>query len=146
MHRTETNSLNKPFSLRVRIKAETTSTDAGGDLPAVEVVSSDGPDIASTEETAPEDSEGSSSTEDGSATVQTSSSNEVAAFEDSEGSSRSEADSATVQSSSSVKSAGTKKPAEPVTEKTKKSEGSMVGKINNLVTTDLGAWAAFFCH
>ncbi|KAJ6587825.1 P-loop containing nucleoside triphosphate hydrolase protein [Mycena sp. CBHHK59/15] len=55
------------------------------------------------------------------------------------GGSQSEDESATVQaSSSSVKSTRGKEPAKPVTEEKKKSEGNLVGRINNLVTTDLG--------
>jgi hypothetical protein len=52
--------------------------------------------------------------------------------------------SRTVQAStSSIKSVGAKEPTKPVKVERKKPEGSMVGKINNLVTTDLGTAFSF---
>ncbi|KAJ6594858.1 P-loop containing nucleoside triphosphate hydrolase protein [Mycena capillaripes] len=96
-------------NLRIRVKAETTA--AKEDSPAVDRPPSTipaGSDADSTDQTVTP--------------------------ENGESSSRSETDSATVQaSSSSIKSTTTKQP-----EPAKKSEGSLVGKINNLVTTDLG--------
>lgn len=58
----------------------------------------------------------------------------------SQSSSGSEDDSGTVQASTaSIKSAAGKEPAKSIKDEGKKPEGSLVGKINNLVTTDLGA-------
>jgi hypothetical protein len=58
------------------------------------------------------------------------------------GESSSSAETATLQaSSSSIKSAGSKdakQPPKPAKDDAKKSQGSLTGKINNLVTTDLG--------
>ncbi|KAF7364934.1 Multidrug resistance-associated ABC transporter protein [Mycena venus] len=98
--------------LRIRMKAETTAAkDAEGDVPAV-----DGPPPA------PRAGSDAGSTD------------ETVTMENGEGSPRSEDDSATVQaSSSSIKSTASKQPPKPT-----KQEGSLVGKINNLVTTDLG--------
>ncbi|KAJ6555137.1 hypothetical protein DFH09DRAFT_573964 [Mycena vulgaris] len=107
-------------SLRIRMKAETTAAkeSTGTPSPAVEAAASvtrEGSDGESTAET------------------------ETATLENGESSSRSEEESATVQASTSIiKSAGTKEPGTPVKEEAKKAEGSLVGKINNLVTTDLG--------
>ncbi|KAF7364891.1 Multidrug resistance-associated ABC transporter protein [Mycena venus] len=100
------------------INAETTAAkDADGDIPAVEgsSVSRAGSDVDSTDATA----------------------------DNGEGSSRSEAASPTVKaSSSSIKSTSEQapKPAKEEARKpeTKKSEGNLVGRINNLVTTDMG--------
>ncbi|KAF8139182.1 P-loop containing nucleoside triphosphate hydrolase protein [Mycena galopus ATCC 62051] len=105
-------------SLRIRMKAETTEAeDADGDAPAVESPSSaarTGSDTESTETVTPENVE------------------------------NSEGDSTTVQaSSSSIKSTASKQPVKTAKEEVKKQEdkksgGSLVGKINNLVTVDLG--------
>ncbi|KAJ7657324.1 P-loop containing nucleoside triphosphate hydrolase protein [Mycena polygramma] len=96
-------------SLRIRMKAETTATDA----PAVEGSLSDIPPAStasSTRTPTPQNPEGPRSTNV----------------------------SPTLQgSASSVKSASAKPPPQPVKPETKKPEGSLVGKINNLVTVDL---------
>ncbi|KAJ7449167.1 hypothetical protein FB451DRAFT_1375079 [Mycena latifolia] len=110
-------------SLRIRMKAETTEKDSstGTSTPAVEAPppaasgSREGSDAESTSETATPEN----------------------------GDSQSEDDSATVQASTaSIKSAAGKEPMKPGKEPVKpdapKAEGSLVGKINNLVTTDLG--------
>ncbi|KAJ7264448.1 P-loop containing nucleoside triphosphate hydrolase protein [Mycena haematopus] len=114
-------------SLRIRMKAETSEVkDTPSEAPAIEVTPSPsttrtGSDAESTETVTPEN-----------------------ATENAEGSSRSEDDSATVQaSSSSVKSIESKQAPKPDSEEPKKpadkkSGGSLVGKINNLVTVDLG--------
>ncbi|KAJ7769135.1 hypothetical protein DFH07DRAFT_1058209 [Mycena maculata] len=101
-------------SLRVRLKAETTpETEAESGTPAMEdplPVSGDESEADNTNQTATPES-----------------------------SSRSETDSATAKaSSSSVKSAMGEEPPKPAKQEAKKSGASMVGKINNLVTTDLG--------
>ncbi|KAJ7625289.1 P-loop containing nucleoside triphosphate hydrolase protein [Mycena polygramma] len=102
-------------SLRIRMKAETAATK-GTDSPTLEAAST-GSDVDSTDETVtPENGESSSRTEGDSPTLQT--------------------------SSSSIKSTASKQPSKPVKEEAKpeakKTDGSLVGKINNLVTTDLG--------
>ncbi|KAF7340454.1 Multidrug resistance-associated ABC transporter protein [Mycena venus] len=109
--------------LRIRVKADTTSTESADDLPAVE-----GPPSPSA---APSD--GDSSSTDATVTPEN----------DESSSSRSEAGSATAQAStSSIKSASSKpaasSPQPAKQEATKKSDGNLVGKINNLVTVDLG--------
>ncbi|KAJ6508402.1 hypothetical protein C8R45DRAFT_967292 [Mycena sanguinolenta] len=97
-------------SLRIRVKAETGTEDAAGDTSETVSPSTGSAESGETTEVAtPENEGGSSGSEDESATVQT--------------------------SSSSIKSAAkdeVKKPEE------KKSGGSLVAKINNLVTVDLG--------
>ncbi|KAJ6479415.1 hypothetical protein C8R47DRAFT_1322641 [Mycena vitilis] len=98
-------------SLRIRMKAETTATDA----PAVEGSPSDTPPASTASTTR-------------------------APSPQIPGGSRSDNVSPTLRgSSSSVKSASAKPPPppQPVKPETKKSEGSLVGKINNLVTVDL---------
>ncbi|KAJ7367252.1 P-loop containing nucleoside triphosphate hydrolase protein [Mycena albidolilacea] len=107
-------------SLRIRMKAETTAAkDTASDTPALE-----GPPPPA----APSDAN---------STAETASSGNGE-------SSRSGGDSATVQaSSSSIKSTASKQPPKPAKEDVKKPEekksgGSLVGKINNLVTVDLG--------
>ncbi|KAJ6555073.1 hypothetical protein DFH09DRAFT_1318263 [Mycena vulgaris] len=108
-------------SLRIRMKAETTAAKDSTDTPSPAV-----------EAAAPVAREGS----DGESTVET----ETATLENGENSSRSEDELATVQAStSSIKSAAAKEPTKPAKEEAKKAEGSLVGKINNLVTTDLVA-------
>ncbi|KAJ6504576.1 P-loop containing nucleoside triphosphate hydrolase protein [Mycena vitilis] len=102
-------------SLRIRMKAETAATK-GTDSPAIEAAST-GSDLDSTDETVtPENGESSSRTEGDSPTLQT--------------------------SSSSIISTASKQPSKPGKEEAKpeakKTDGSLVGKINNLVTTDLG--------
>ncbi|KAJ6556823.1 hypothetical protein DFH09DRAFT_1248351 [Mycena vulgaris] len=102
-------------SLRIRMKAETTA--ATGATPVVveapPSVSREGSDAESTDDTP--------------------------TLENGESSSRSESDTATVKAStSSIKSAAAKEAAKPTKKEGAKSGGSLVGKINNLVTTDLG--------
>ncbi|KAJ7690181.1 hypothetical protein B0H17DRAFT_1331449 [Mycena rosella] len=105
-------------SLRIRMKAETTAAEgSSANTPAIEVspapISPAGSDTASASETAtPENGESSSRSEDNSATVQA--------------------------STASIKSGTGKEPVKPAKEADAKSEDSLVGKINNLVTTDLG--------
>ncbi|KAJ7667031.1 hypothetical protein B0H17DRAFT_1210523 [Mycena rosella] len=106
-----------PPSLRIRMKAETTANASDASSPTVEAptlepVSHEASDPGSTSETATPKS---SQSEDESTTMQA--------------------------STASIKSASTgKEPAKPSTSKedATKSKGSLVGKINNLVTTDLG--------
>ncbi|KAJ7213835.1 hypothetical protein GGX14DRAFT_444201 [Mycena pura] len=106
-------------SLRIRMKAETSETkDKDGDLPAVETPSSssifrNGSDADTPEGTA---------TPDDSTTVHAGTSSIKSATSNAKG---------TPQLA---------KPSTPAKEKedSKKSQGSLVGKINNLVTTDLG--------
>ncbi|KAF8164524.1 hypothetical protein K438DRAFT_2025293 [Mycena galopus ATCC 62051] len=103
-------------SLRIRVKAEMT-TDTEDNLAVVAE--------------APSASAGGSGAD---------SAAESATPENGENLSRSEAESATVQpSTASIKSAASKQPqpAKATAQKEKKSEGSLVGKINNLVTVDL---------
>ncbi|KAJ7029298.1 P-loop containing nucleoside triphosphate hydrolase protein [Mycena alexandri] len=104
-------------SLRIRMKAETTAAKAvDSDSPASEVPSPSGSDADSTTETAtPENGESSSRSDDETTTVQ-----------------------ASTSSIKSAKSAASKEPSKPAKDEPKKSDGSLVGKINNLVTTDLG--------
>ncbi|KAJ7264445.1 P-loop containing nucleoside triphosphate hydrolase protein [Mycena haematopus] len=102
-------------SLRIRMKAETTGTEkTEGDASVVETpaspsVASAAADVESTDAATPENVDGSSRSEDESETVQA--------------------------SSSSIKSAAKEEVTKP---DEKKIEGSLVGKINNLVTVDLG--------
>ncbi|KAF7348331.1 Multidrug resistance-associated ABC transporter protein [Mycena sanguinolenta] len=99
-------------SLRIRVKAETGTENTAGDASAVETASPSATAESDTENT------------------------ETATSENDEGSSGSEDESATVQaSSSSIKSAAKDEVKKP---DVKKSGGSLVGKINNLVTVDLG--------
>ncbi|KAJ7512528.1 P-loop containing nucleoside triphosphate hydrolase protein [Mycena galericulata] len=119
-------------SLRVRMKAETTT---GKDATAESDGSSGPPTVEGLPSFSRDESGSDGDTE--------SAENRTATPEDGETSNPSEDDtSSTVQaSSSSVKSGAGKEPAKPAKEKKeegKKPEGSMVGKINNLVTTDLG--------
>jgi hypothetical protein len=98
------------------MKAETTAANDSDNLPAVE---------------SPPSAMGSGSDAD--------STDETVASENGESSSRSEAGSSTVTvqaSTTSIKSTAIKQPPKPA--KDKKSESSLVGKINNLVTVDLG--------
>ncbi|KAF7340426.1 Multidrug resistance-associated ABC transporter protein [Mycena venus] len=100
-------------------QAETTVTKSTDDPPAVEGLPS------------PPSDDGSSGN----------SIDETATPDNGESSSRSEDDSgsATVQAStSSIKSAAGKLPPTPDKVEAKKSDGNLVGKINNLVTVDLG--------
>ncbi|KAJ6590816.1 P-loop containing nucleoside triphosphate hydrolase protein [Mycena sp. CBHHK59/15] len=107
-------------SLRIRMKAETSAANASEassaavEAPPSEPASQDGSNTASTSETAiPDNGESGTQSEDESATVQA--------------------------STASVKSAVVgKEPAKPSKEDATKSTGSVVGRINNLVTTDLG--------
>ncbi|KAJ7487075.1 hypothetical protein FB451DRAFT_1337537 [Mycena latifolia] len=97
-------------SLRIRVKAETT-TKRADDSPAV-----DRPPSAISARSDADSTDQTVTPENGES---------------------SENDSATVQeSSSSIKSAATKQPVEPA--KQESPDGSLVGKLNNLVTTDLG--------
>ncbi|KAJ6479029.1 ABC transporter transmembrane region-domain-containing protein [Mycena sanguinolenta] len=107
-------------SLRIRMKAETTHVkDTSSDVapPAVEVSPQTGSDTQSTAETTTPENAGSS-----------------ARSEDDSGSTTMQASSSSIQSTSTA--------SKPAVEKPKKSEeksgGSLVGKINNLVTVDLG--------
>ncbi|KAJ6603499.1 P-loop containing nucleoside triphosphate hydrolase protein [Mycena vulgaris] len=101
-------------SLRIRVKAETTATE---DSPAIDRPPSTvpaGSDVDSTDITVtPENGESSSRSVDDSTTVQAS-------------------------SSSGKQTPEPAKKDQPKKEEAKKTEGSLVGKINNLVTTDLG--------
>ncbi|KAF8171621.1 P-loop containing nucleoside triphosphate hydrolase protein [Mycena galopus ATCC 62051] len=101
-------------SLRIRVKAETTSTKE--DSPAVDRPASTvpaGSDTDSTDQTAtPENGESPAGSEAGSSTVQ--------------------------PSSASIKSTATKQTPKPKKQEVKEREGSLIGKINNMVTTDLG--------
>ncbi|KAJ7214037.1 P-loop containing nucleoside triphosphate hydrolase protein [Mycena pura] len=114
-------------SLRIRMKADADNSEAKdtkGDSPAVETPSS--------ASAARSESDAGADTTDGSATP-----------DNGESGSRSEDESTTVQASTaSIKSAtsNAKEPPKPSKEKEdpKKAQGSLVGKINNLVTTDLG--------
>jgi hypothetical protein len=105
------------FSLRIRMKAETTATEDTDDSPVVGIPPSlprSGSDADSAAETVTP--------------------------ENGESSSRSGNDSATVQASTSSVTSAARKPSKPEATQveTKKSQGSLVGKINNLVTVDLG--------
>ncbi|KAJ7741259.1 P-loop containing nucleoside triphosphate hydrolase protein [Mycena metata] len=99
-------------SLRIRMKAETTAAKiVNSDSPASEVPSPSSSDADSTTTTAtPENGE--SSSDDETTTVQA--------------------------STSSIKSGQSAQSSKPTKDEPKKSDGSLVGKINNLVTTDLG--------
>ncbi|KAJ7469587.1 hypothetical protein FB451DRAFT_1368560 [Mycena latifolia] len=107
-------------SLRIRTKAETT-------------VAKDSPAARPTVETPPPPSVPAEGT-DADSTTETDATDNGASITQSEG------DSPTAQASStvSVKSTASKEPAKPATVEATKSQGSLVGKINNLVTTDLG--------
>jgi hypothetical protein len=99
------------------MKAETTAANDSDNLPAVE---------------SPPSAMGSGSDAD--------STDETVASENGESSSRSEAGSSTVTvqaSTTSIKSTAIKQPPKPAKEEAKNTEGSLVGKINNLVTVDL---------
>jgi hypothetical protein len=108
------------LSLRIRMKAEMETRDAD-DLQVVEALPSATGDQSGSEGTVtPGNGETSSGSEDSSVTVQA--------------------------STSSIKSTTSKQPSKP--KETEKSEGSLVGKINNLVTVDLdniGACFDLFC-
>jgi hypothetical protein len=100
------------------MKAETTAAKDSDNPTALEnppSATGSGSDADSTDETVtPENGESSSRSDDGSSTI-------------------------TVQASTaSIKSTATKQPPKPAKEEAKKSEGSLVGKINNLVTVDMG--------
>ncbi|KAJ7747993.1 hypothetical protein B0H14DRAFT_3096981 [Mycena olivaceomarginata] len=103
-------------SLRIRMKAETTATEDTDDSPVVG--------------SPPSLSHGSDAD----------SAAETVTPENGESSSRSGNDSATVQASTSRITSAARKPSKPEATQveTKKSQGSLVGKINNLVTVDLG--------
>jgi hypothetical protein len=105
------------FSLRIRMKAETTATEDTDDSPVVG---------------SPPSLPRSGSDADSAA--------ETVTPENGESSSRSGNDSATVQASTSRITSAARKPSKPEATQveTKKSQGSLVGKINNLVTVDLG--------
>ncbi|KAJ7758122.1 hypothetical protein DFH07DRAFT_818757 [Mycena maculata] len=104
-------------SLRIRVKAETT---------AASEVASHAPSVEESLSVSRDESDGESV-------------DQTATLEDGESSPRSEDDTTTVQaSSSSIKSGASKEPAKPAKAEDKKTEGSLVGKINNLVSTDLG--------
>ncbi|KAJ6621777.1 hypothetical protein B0H10DRAFT_2015711 [Mycena sp. CBHHK59/15] len=106
-------------SLRIRMQAETTATKKEAD---------DSPTIGTPATISGGESEVDSADEAQSTTT----------FATGEGTPSSEPDSATVQaSSSSVKSTGTKESAKISKDEPTKSQGSLIGKINNLVTTDL---------
>ncbi|KAJ7288037.1 hypothetical protein C8J57DRAFT_1641031 [Mycena rebaudengoi] len=108
-------------SLRIRMKAETTAEEDTADLPAVESAESASPRTGSNSGTVDE-------------------TQSLATQEDGESSSG--AETATLQASSSnIKSAGGKDAEQlpkPAKDDAQKSQGSLTGKINNLVTTDLG--------
>ncbi|KAJ7148957.1 hypothetical protein C8R43DRAFT_1088261 [Mycena crocata] len=102
-------------SLRIRMKAETTEskeTEAASPAGETSSPSSSASDPDGTEDTA--------------------------TLENSENSPRSDEDSVTVGASASSNKSASKQPVEPVKEEAKKNEASLVGRINNLVTTDLG--------
>lgn len=107
------------LSLRIRMKAEMETRDAD-DLQAVEALpSATGDQFGSEGTLTPGNGETSSGSEDSSATVQA--------------------------SASGLKSTASKQPSKP--KEAKKPEGSLVGKINNLVTVDLdniGACLIYF--
>ncbi|KAJ6566068.1 P-loop containing nucleoside triphosphate hydrolase protein [Mycena capillaripes] len=105
-------------SLRIRMKAETAAMKDTSDTPAVEsppFAPAAGSSSGSTGgSVTPQNGRSASCSDDGSATVQA--------------------------STSSIKPAASKPPSKPAKKdaKAKKSEGSLIGKINNLVTVDLG--------